>query len=208
MYDPTKETTDCRLRLIETYLMKLAKLIGEEAVDDLHDFVADQEKIRKKLKAETEEGQIIRALWDIIQMYVPGCKEEWTGKDGETRRYVNTLSVDWMGDRCVLYLTSTPDGNESRDESKMKFRPINKTMIGKRAGKTREQPNTVLQPYSVSFEMVTSQRIRTIAFRVDIMDNAFRTFLPDYDPDWIAQCGLKKERSEQTKLPIGSGAKK
>ena len=201
MYDPEEVSTDCRLRLIELYLMKLAKLIGQEAVDDLQGFVAEQEKIRKKLKAETEEGQIIRAVWDILHKYAPGCKEEWTSKNGDRHCAVSTLSVDWMGNKAVLYLTSTPDGDDAHDERKIRFRAINKTMIGNRAGRTREQPNSVLQPYSVSFEMVTAQRIRTVAFRVDSMDNAFRTFLPDYDPDWVARCGLKREQSEQTRLP-------
>lgn len=188
MYDPLVDEVDCRLRLAATYLMKLAKLIGPKAEKDLEGFVEEQEVSRKELKATTPEGLAIRAVWDTIMENIDGHKHYTQTKDGQRTQVTDTLSSESKQGKTLIYLTRTEDGHE-RDEKKTKLIGISWTMIGNKAGLSREEPGALLQPYTVSREWAGGKhsRIRTIGFNIPNLDNAFRTFLPDYDPSWASR---------------------
>ena len=189
-YDPSVDSVDCRLRLAATYLGKIAKLIGPEAEGDLQGFVEEQESLRKELKGTTPEGLVIRAVWEIISENIDGHKHFVQAKDGEKTAVMDTLTCDHVAGKCVVYLTRTVEGHEY-DEKKTKLLGISWAMIGNKAGLRREEPGALLQPYSVTRENAGDKhnRIRTIGFKIESMDMAFRTFLPDYDPAWKMRLG-------------------
>lgn len=178
------DTVDCRLKLAAIYLNKLAGVVGEEATKDLEGFVEEQEIMRKELKSTSPEGMAVRAVWDIINEHATGYSHTLETKGGDRIPVVDTLACDHRGEKLdVIYIKRITEGER---DAKVKLRGISWQMISYRASLTREQPNALLQPYSVSRQMAgdASNRVKTIGFNTSELDSAFRTFIPDYRSDW------------------------
>jgi len=194
------DTIDCRLFVAATYLKKLAGLLGEEAVLDIAGFVDDQDIMRKELKASTEDGLMLGALYDILTTCSEGYVHVIESRDGSTRTEVtDTLAVvPDAGNRFIVAITRTPT-DEPTDEKRTKLVPINRALIKRMAGLARHtEVGTIFIQYSIREEKPTwikGQTVRTISFNLDLLDAAFHSFVPGYDKNWAT--AIKAAKAKQ-----------
>lgn len=186
MYDPSKETTEPRLRMAQHYFTKLARMIGAEAIADLSGFVEEQVRARRELKAVTDEGAIMRVLHGLIVDRVDGYHHRIDRDDGSHHKVVDTLAIEPGGPgRYIIAITRTPeDGGADKDSWVF---GISWNYIAKLANlASRREPGRILLPYSVRQvqKRIAGRVVRTVSFRLDRLDEAFRAFLPEYAPEW------------------------
>jgi len=189
------DTIDPRLKLASVYLGKVAKLVGPAADIDLGDFISNQETIRRQLKATTIEGSCIRAIWDIIQEYSEEKGHSYH-KDGKQVIERLAAKVKSGGEVAVWADSEIDDGNDAKVDQK----PINWRTISYRAAlKSRDEPGPILRAHGIDvMQTLVRERknIRTLNFRLDKLDSAFKNFLTEYDPSWKNRLGteLGKQR--------------
>jgi hypothetical protein len=201
MFDRAVDDIDPRLKLATTYLKKLAALIGAEAAEDLHGFVQEQELERRRLKALSEEGKIVRALYELITSGIDGNTHTINYKYG-SETVNDTLFAEAAGPGTYyLAYTRTPLNGGADGESKTVG--ITWSQIARMAAlATRLDPKNVLQPYSVEAVQrrlgPEKKIVRTISINAKQLDWAFRTFIVDYDPGWRKT--IAPEEGEQANL--------
>jgi hypothetical protein len=187
MYDPNTENVEPRLRIAQHYFTKLAKIIGGEAVADLIGFVEEQVRVRRELKAVTDEGAVLRALHGLILDRVDGYHHTIDRDDGSHDKVVDTLAIEPGGPgRYIIAITRAfGDGSTEKD---MRVIGISWSYIAKLAHlASRREPGRILLPYSVRqapLKKIAGRPVRTISFRPDRLDEAFQTFVPEYDSEW------------------------
>jgi len=202
MYDTTVDEIDPRLKLATIYIMKLAHVIGDEAIADLKGFVKEQERLRRELKASTEEGLALHALYNLITERIGGLKHTITDKDGSKRKFVDTLTVEPAEPgRYRVVITRTPDGESSDSESRVMS--ITWTWLSKLAGlRTRADAQRLLEQHSVRQEPWTrfgDGHAYPLSFGLKKLDRAFSTLVPQYNEEWMEPF---KSAPSQATLPV------
>lgn len=185
MYDPRTENVEPRLRMAEHYYRKIAALIGAEALEDLVGFVDEQMRIRREMKSITDEGVVIRIIYGLITESTHGYEHTIEHKSG-MEKVVDTLNIAAGGPgRFIIFFTRTPKGGGEDGEGQLVG--INWGYVSRLANlSSRKEPAKLLLPYSVQQvrHKEHTKEVRTISFALAKLDEAFRTFLPEYDPVW------------------------
>jgi len=189
----TEEGREPRLVLAYRTFLKLAKIIGGEAEQDLKSFLVIQTAAMRLAKSESLDGQLVNAFYHLIRSgSIVRTKRDGTTWNGTIGFQLHPPIQNPIRSFAVIVTGGSEDPREPPDVQGIGF-----DLIGKVTGVAFGDISKRLLEYGILRKRITeeygSRQIRTLVFDTEILDSALAEFDPDYNDGWKKEVGVQRQ---------------